>query len=163
MKKADDEYYKITDNTEFIRSYQILNIYYDNVTYESTFNIGDNIYCSIITDEANNKSFKLNDNVISLLSYEETNTKISLSYQISDANYQVIYDKSSQLMEFTNQQNINYDDYDIITFNLKLTSNDQITNQLTINKITKQITFDNIIDNYITLNQLYLLFSAMKP
>ena len=147
----NNQYYKITDNTEFIRSYQILNIYYDNVTYESTFNIGDNIYCSIITDESNNKSFKLNDNIISLLSYEETNTKISLSYQISDANYQVIYDKSTQLMEFTNQQNINYDDYDIITFNLKLTSNDQITNQLTINKITKQITFDNIIDDYITL------------
>ena len=147
----NNQYYKITDNTEFIRSYQILNIYYDNVTYESTFNIGDNIYCSIITDESNNKSFKLNDNIISLLSYEETNTKISLSYQISDANYQVIYDKSTQLMEFTNQQNINYDDYDIITFNLKLTSNDQITNQLTINKITKQITFDNIITDYITL------------
>lgn len=147
----NNQYYKITDNTEFIRSYQILNIYYDNVTYESTFNIGDNIYCSIITDESNNKSFKLNDNIISLLSYEETNTKISLSYQISDANYQVIYDKSTQLMEFTNQQNINYNDYDIITFNLKLTSNDQITNQLTINKITKQITFDNIITDYITL------------
>ena len=89
----NNQYYKITDNTEFIRSYQILNIYYDNVTYESTFNIGDNIYCSIITDESNNKSFKLNDNIISLLSYEETNTKISLSYQISDSNYQVIYDK----------------------------------------------------------------------
>ena len=69
----------------------------------------------------------------------------------NEDNYQVIYDKSNQLMEFTNQQNINYDDYDIITFNLKLTSNDQIHNQLTINKITKQITFDNIITDYITL------------
>lgn len=147
----NNQYYKITDNTEFIRSYQILNIYYDNVTYESTFNINDNVYCSIITDESNNKSFKLNNIINPLLSYEETNTKISLSYQISDANYQVIYDKSNQLMEFTNQQNINYDDYDIITFNLKLTSNDQIINQLTINKLTKQITFDNIIDDYITL------------
>ena len=147
----NNQYYKITDNTEFIRSYQILNIYYDNVTYESTFNINDNVYCSIITDESNNKSFKLNNIINPLLSYEETNTKISLSYQISDANYQVIYDKSNQLMEFTNQQNINYDDNDIITFNLKLTSNDQIINQLTINKLTKQITFDNIIDDYITL------------
>lgn len=147
----NNQYYKITDNTEFIRSYQILNIYYDNVTYESTFNIEDNIYCSIITDESNNKSFKLNNIINPLLSYEETTTKISLSYQISKANYQVIYDKSNQLMEFTNQQNINYDNYDIITFNLKLTSNDQILNQLTINKITKQITFDNIIDDCITL------------
>lgn len=149
-KTINNQYYKITDNTEFIRSYQILNIYYDNITYESTFNIGNNIYCSIITDESNNKSFKLN-NIIPLSSYEETNTKISLSYQILHANYQVIYDKSNQLMKFTNQQNINYNDYDIITFNLKLQSNDQILNQLTINKLTKQITFDNIITDYITL------------